>query len=149
MISFSEALVLLSIALTVPTLIGCCAVVLLWRRAAWKAWQIAHKQELHYFMIGVMVAFIGSTIVHGYWSLTFIARYMEWRIHPLLAAHGVYVMLVSQLMTACAAACHVRAAAITSSAVFRRWVVGAWALGLLVALVLFAAHLLTIGAYEA
>lgn len=148
MISIGEALVLLSISLTVPTVIGCGAVVMLWRRAAWKAWQVEHKSELHYFMIGVLIAFVGSTLVHSYWSMAFVARYMEWGIHAALSRNGVYVMIVSQVMTAGAAAYHVRAAAITSSHVFRRWVVGAWVGGLATALLLFAIHLVYIGAYR-
>lgn len=113
-----------SLALTVPALFGCAAVVYLWSKSALRAWRAAHKSETNWFVIGVTIGFIGSLFDNLYWFVAWTADYYQLPVRDWLFRNGVYSnTLFRQVATILAALCHVRAAVETDSRPFR-WLIG-------------------------
>lgn len=130
-----ETAVLLSLAMTVPTLFGCVGVLWLWRAASWSAWFLRHKTETHYFILGVAIGFVGALFDNIYWGLAWAADYFNHPTRDLLFDNGALPnIFFRQLATALAAGFHIRAAVESNSRAFRILVFGGWAIGLVVAI---------------
>lgn len=127
-----------SLATTIPTILGCIGVVWLWHNSAWAAWTDRHKTETQWFILGVAVGFIGAAFDNIYWGVAWTAHYYQHEYTQAIFDGGVYSNVVfRQLATAFAAFCHIRAAVETDSRQFRVWILVPWALALFAAIFLF------------
>lgn len=102
---------LVSLALTVPTILLAIGVVYLWGPAARRAWSNRPLTADGWFIVGVVVAFVGSIFDNLYWSIPWTASYIGHQGAPDLMSCGVYFNIFSrQLAGIVAACCHLRAA---------------------------------------
>lgn len=129
---------LLSLGLTPLTIIGCCAVVYIWRKAAIKALKTREKTEVSWIILGVVVGFAGSFIDNLYWGLAWASDYAHLTPRDWLFKNGVYSNTpFRQVATIIAAVCHIRAGMLSTETILR-WVlyIGAFT-GILFTVTLF------------
>lgn len=132
-----EAVTLLSLALTVPAVMGCIGVILLWKDSAVDALQQQERLALHWFILGVTVGFLGSLVDNVYWGIAWTADYLGHSSRDAWFYNGVYPNLIfRQACLSFAAYCHIRAAVATTHISFKVWVTFSWFAGILLALAL-------------
>jgi len=106
-----DTFTLISLALTPLTIAACFAVVLIWRSAAYKAYKKKIKVDIDWFILGVVVGFLGSAFDNLYWGIAWTADYLRIDSKDELFKAGVYSnTFFRQLCTALAATCHIKAA---------------------------------------
>lgn len=128
---------LLSLAMTPSALIGCVGVVYLWWAGALSAYHEIHKKELHWFILGVVLGFMGSFFDNSYWAITWTAHYFGHASTEFWFENGVYSNIIfRQGCTIAAAFCHIRAAVESHSIHFRVLVALSWLSGISVMLIL-------------
>lgn len=98
---------LISLALTIPTIALGLKVVWNWARHVKRCPQT----PIDWFILGVFISFLGSSLDNFYWFLPWTASYLDLGVKAALVDHGVYFNIVSrQLAGVTAAYCHIRAA---------------------------------------
>ncbi len=106
-----DVITILSLGLTPLTIIASCAVVYLWWSGAWTALTKEHREPMHWFILGVLVGFIGAVFDNLYWGVAWSLDYINSPYRDAVFDFGVYSNLpFRQIATAAAALCHVRAA---------------------------------------
>lgn len=128
-----EIVTLLSLSLTAPVLVASIAVVALWWRSAMNAFFEEHKTGTSWFVIGVVLSFLGSVIDNSYWFVAWLYDYLGRDEAQSLFRNGVYSNLpFRQGLTLLAAMCHIIAAVSIDNRIFRICVGAGFALGLVV-----------------
>lgn len=107
----NKAAELLSLFLSVPTIVLCAGVVVLWFSATWSAWTQKERLTAQDWLIsGVFVGFCGEAMDNLYWLFPWTASFLHLEITDTLFAHGMYPnILFRQIAGAVAAYCHIRA----------------------------------------
>lgn len=122
---------LISLALTPATILMCAIVTVLWWKPTKEALFVTHKKDIHWFMIGVLVSFLGSMVDNFYWGLAWLADYYNAPERDNLFKYGVYPnTFFRQGATLVAAMCHIRAATLSDSKRFKALVLGVWGITL-------------------
>ena len=112
--------ILISLALTPATLIACAMVVWLWADSALLALYTRHKSSADWFVLGVIINFIGDFADNLYWGLAWLADYRQHISRDTMFELGVYSNTpFRQVCTVVAAFCHIAAAMKTTSKTFR------------------------------
>lgn len=106
-----EIATFVSLVLTATTITGCSMVIYLWRESAINAFKVKEKEDMHWFIIGVLIAFIGALVDNIWWGFAWTADFYGHASRDWWFANGVYSNLIfRQLASFVAAYCHVRAA---------------------------------------
>ena len=130
--SVHVAAAFVSLALTPATIIACIAVLVMWSKGALKSVWSRHKTDVQWFMIGVVISFVGAAVDNLYWGLAWLADYTGSSLRDALFRNGVYSNVpFRQVCTVIAAGCHIKAALGSDSAIFRRCVYVFWSVTLL------------------
>lgn len=105
----------ISLAMTAPTVILGAGVIYMWGPASIRAVRTNTLDAQGWFVIGVIVAFLGSVVDNIYWSLPWTASFFEMDATGDLMEVGVLFNIVfRQTSGIFAAYCHLRAAAESS-----------------------------------
>lgn len=119
-VNINEVVVFLSLALTPATIIMSLMVCVVWRKAAIDAIQDEEKTDLDWFIVGVFVGFLGSSIDNIYWCIAWSLDFIDSSYKDWFFEHGAWSNLpFRQACTTIAAACHLVAASHTSNKVLR------------------------------
>ena len=123
-----------SLTLTVPTIVLAIGVIYMWGPAAWRAIKARDRNSSHgWFIIGVVVGFLGGLLDNAFWSVPWTASYFGAENVNELMSLGVYFnIFFRQSAGIVAAYCHLRAAQMTGGSRAERrvnWIISAaWAL---------------------
>lgn len=110
----------ISLAMTFPTVILGLAVVYLWGPPAWKAMRSGTLDAQGWFIVGVVTAFIGSSLDNIYWFFPWAASFLGLEVTDSLMTNGVFFNIFFRQMAGIVAAyCHLRAAAESSKGKIR------------------------------
>lgn len=105
---------LLSLALTLPMLIGCIIVLYIYAGPAWVAWRKRKWTALtsqDWLIIGIVIAFIGKIADNMYWTSAWTAELYDMSSRDFLFKHGNTPNIPFRICSAMAAAwCHIKAA---------------------------------------
>lgn len=105
---------LVSLGLTVPTIALSLYVVFHWRKAALK-FRASTATPLDWFVLGVTIGFIGSSLDNLYWSIPWTLKFIGSPHADTWMANGVFYNIpFRQIFGGVAAYCHVRAAYATA-----------------------------------
>lgn len=108
--------------MTVPTVVLGAGVVYLWGPSAIRAVRKGALDAQGWFIVGVVVAFIGAVLDNLYWSVPWAASYLGLEVTGALMSSGVYFnIFFRQASGILAAYCHLRAAAMSGEK-SRRWI---------------------------
>jgi len=103
-----------SLVLTTPTIFLSVAVVWLWAPSAVRAVRAGLASGDDWFILGVTLGFVGSSVDNLYWSLPWTASFLSHPWADPLFESGVYINVpFRQGFGICAAYCHLRAAEVS------------------------------------
>lgn len=108
-----EAGELISLGWTIPTLMFCLAVMLMWGKEVKSVFKKPNKNYTphHWFIIGVFIGFSGEFFDNVYWGVAWCSEYLKLPGARTWFKNGVYVNIpFRQIMGTVAAYCHVRSA---------------------------------------
>ena len=102
---------LISLGMTFPTVILAIAVVYTWLPSAREAFENNIKESQDWFIIGVVIGFIGGILDNIYWFLPWTAAFIGHPAFETLTNAGVFFNVFFRQGCGMAAAyCHLRAA---------------------------------------
>lgn len=107
----NEIAELVSLGLSVPTIYLSLLVVYFWATDAYKALNERQKSATQWFVIGIVVSFIGASADNTYWMIPWSLVYIESPFHEFFFYNGVFPNLIfRQGCGIIAAYCHLRSA---------------------------------------
>lgn len=86
----SDFVTLISLWLTPLTIIACAAVVFEFGPSAIKAYRSSHRTNLNWFILGIVIGFVGDFVDNLYWGLAWSADYLDHSYRDRLFNGGVY-----------------------------------------------------------
>jgi hypothetical protein len=143
--TYHEIAELISLTITVPTVVFSIIVVYIWSPSTFEALgkKSIHKTEVDWFIIGVCIGFAGGIMDNIYWAFAWSADYLGLASKDRWFQNGVYSNIpFRQVAGSLAAICHIKAAMVTRSQLFKTIctaTVTATVAGLLI--LLYARHL--------
>jgi len=106
-----DVFTLLSLGLTPLTIISCFVVVALWYKSALRSYRKDEREDIDWFIIGVVIGFVGSSVDNMYWGVAWSADFVRSDSAAEIFKGGVYSnTFFRQACTAIAALCHIKAA---------------------------------------
>ena len=118
--SLHDAIIFLSLAFSPLTIIACFTVCYVWRKAAIEAINNKPRRDLDWFIVGVFIGFLGSSIDNIYWGIAWTMAYIKSPYTDFWFNNGAWSNLpFRQITTTAAAYCHLQAALKTDDAIIR------------------------------
>ena len=107
---FSEIEILLSLALTLPTVIFAFAVIFIWGKEAMRVFKNGPRNPMEWLICGVVIAFFGSAIDNLYWGFGWSHFYLnDGKISDLISTIGLAINIIfRQGCGIIAAYCHLK-----------------------------------------
>ena len=106
----TEWATLISLALTPMTILASAGVVALWWQSGKRALIRSDRRDLDWFILGVLIGFIGSLMDNLYWGIGWAMNYTQHSAWQHWLDTGVYNNIAfRQVSTALAAVCHIKA----------------------------------------
>lgn len=122
--NLNDIIIFLSLATTPVTIIMCIAVCAVWRKSAIDAIIHKPKSDLDWFIVGVFIGFLGSTLDNIYWGIAWSLNFTNSSYKEWVFNHGAWSNLpFRQITTTVAAICHLMAATHTNR-ILLKWL--AW-----------------------
>ena len=116
----TEWATLISLALTPLAILASLGVIVLWARSGRDALLQRDRVDRDYFILGVMIGFIGSLMDSIYWGIGWTLKYTS---HPgwddWLDEGALNNLIFRQGATALAAICHIKAGLVAESVLLR------------------------------
>lgn len=100
---------LISLGVTVPAMYFSMLVVLHWRKEAFKAIDSRYLDSTQWFIVGVVISFLGGFLDQGYWTIPWSLKFLNSDLADFFFYNGVYANIIfRQTFDLVAAYCHVK-----------------------------------------